>query len=285
MPERLRILGPDDGPALARFFERHPHTTLFLQGNSLEAGLVDHGERHQGTWAAAFEDDEILAVATHFWNGNLIVECPQELDSLVRFAVERSGRELRAIIGQHAQVAATARALRVADRKPALDAHEDLFVLALEDLRVPEELRTGRVRCRAPRDEELSVVTQWRVDYSLEILGATDGPALRAECAGDIAALQRAGKQWVLESEGRLVAYSAFNARTPRCVQVGGVFTPPALRGRGHARCVVAGTLLTAREAGVRDAVLFTGQENQSAQAAYRALGFERVGDYALRLF
>lgn len=285
MQEPLRILGSDDAPALTRFFERHPHTTLFLQGNSLEAGLVDHGKRHQGTWAAVFAGDEIRSVATHFSNGNLILECPRDLDAVVRLAVERSGRALRGILGPDAQVAAAVRALGVTERKPVLDAHEDLFALPLERLRVPDALGTGRVRCRAPLDAELPIVTQWRVDYSLEILGATDGPALRAECAEDIAALQRASKQWVLECEGKLVAYSAFNARTPRCVQVGGVFTLPPLRGRGHARCVVGGTLLTALESSVRDAVLFTGRENPAAQAAYKALGFERVGDYALRLF
>ena len=48
---------------------------------------------------------------------------------------------------------------------------------------------------------------------------------------------------------------------------------------------MVAGALLSARESGVTDAILFTNAENQPAQLAYRALGFERAGDYALILF
>jgi predicted GNAT family acetyltransferase len=68
-------------------------------------------------------------------------------------------------------------------------------------------------------------------------------------------------------------------------VQIGGVWTPPAWRGRGYAKAVVAGALLAARERGVARSVLFTGPDNHPAQAAYRALGYGRVGDYALVLF
>jgi predicted GNAT family acetyltransferase len=47
----------------------------------------------------------------------------------------------------------------------------------------------------------------------------------------------------------------------------------------------VAGALLAARERGVARSILFTGVENRAAQAAYRALGYERIGDYGLVLF
>ena len=86
----------------------------------------------------------------------------------------------------------------------------------------------------------------------------------------------------MLEVSGAPVAYQQFNAMLPDVVQVGGVWTPPALRGRGYARAVVAGSLLAARGDGVRRAVLFTGDENVPARRAYAALGFERVGDWGL---
>ncbi len=129
-------------------------------------------------------------------------------------------------------------------------------------------------------------MTQWRVDYSLEILGARDSPrAARARARRTSRSCSETGRQWLLEADGQPVAYSAFNAMTSECVQVGGVFTPPTLRGRGYARCVVAGTLRLARERGLRRAILFTGRENPAAQRAYRALGFERVGDYGILFF
>jgi predicted GNAT family acetyltransferase len=69
----------------------------------------------------------------------------------------------------------------------------------------------------------------------------------------------------------------------PDAVQVGGVFTPQALRGRGYARAVVAGSLLEARGAGAARAILFTPRPD--AVAAYRAVGFEQIGRYAVVLF
>lgn len=81
------------------------------------------------------------------------------------------------------------------------------------------------------------------------------------------------------------MAHAAYNAETPACVQIGGVWTPPALRGRGYGRAVVAGALRAARARGVARSVLFTPTGNAPAQAAYRALGYQRIRDYALILF
>jgi len=61
---------------------------------------------------------------------------------------------------------------------------------------------------------------------------------------------------------------------------VGGVWTPKALRGRGYARCAVAGSLLLARAEGARRAILFT--NTGQAARAYEALGFTRIGEYGL---
>jgi predicted GNAT family acetyltransferase len=119
----------------------------------------------------------------------------------------------------------------------------------------------------------------------METLCERPGPVLERKCVEELDLYQREGRHWVLETGGEVVAYSAFNARLPDCVQVGGVWTPPAWRGRGFARAVVAGSLLEARVGGARRSILFTENDNEPAQAAYRALGYERVGDYGLVLF
>jgi predicted GNAT family acetyltransferase len=93
------------------------------------------------------------------------------------------------------------------------------------------------------------------------------------------------GSGFVLERDGVPVAYQQFNAAVEDVVQVGGVWTPPPLRGRGYGRAVVAGALLAARAEGARRGVLFTGETNVQAQRAYAALGFTRVGDWALFFF
>jgi predicted GNAT family acetyltransferase len=82
---------------------------------------------------------------------------------------------------------------------------------------------------------------------------------------------------------GDLVSLSGFNATLPDMVQLGGIYTPPALRGRGYAKAAVAGSLLAARERGAERAVLFT--STASAARSYEGIGFRRAGDYCLVLF
>jgi GNAT superfamily N-acetyltransferase len=282
----VRLLGVGDEALLAAFFARYPDTTLFLQSNAAAAGLVDRGEVQQGSYVAALgEDGAIEALACHCWNGNLLVEAPVALAEVVRGAVAASGRAVSGVIGVDAQARAARRALGLEAAPAMLDSREDLFALALDALRVPEPLASGALRCRPSRDPELPTLATWRHDYRVEAIRETPGPALRSKSEEEIALWHRLGRQYVLEHDGALVALAAYNAETPACVQIGGVWTPPALRGRGYGRAAVAGALLAARARGVARSVLFTPTGNAPARTAYRALGYERVGDYALILF
>jgi len=90
------------------------------------------------------------------------------------------------------------------------------------------------------------------------------------------------GKAWVAVQAGRLVSLAAFNAVLPDIVQLGGIYTPPAFRRLGYATIAVAASFVAARERGATRAVLFTG--NPNAARCYEALGFRRIGDFALIL-
>lgn len=281
----IRILAPGDEPALTGFFARHPDTTLFFQSNVAAAGLGDGGEPYSGRYAAAFEAGRVTALAGHAWNGNVLVEAPTALAEVVGAAVRATGRPVGGISGARAQVEAARAALGLAAAPAYMDSTEDLFALELARLQVPAALASGAWRVRAPHGGELPGLAAWRYEYRATTLGEPVGDALRAKCREELARYQREAIHFVLEAGGETVAYSAFNASTPGCVQIGGVWTPPALRSRGYARAVVAGSLLAARRRGVRRSVLFTPTDNHAAQAAYRALGYERVGDYGLVLF
>lgn len=283
----VRTLSAGDEAALESFLLPYAASSMFLRANSRSAGLVDRGAPLQGTYVAAVEAGEIVSVAAHFWNGMLVLQSPEPraLEPAARAAVSRSGRELRGLVGPSRQVAAARAALGLSGKSTALDSREDLYELDLELLRIPEALTSGRVVCRRAHLEELPLAAAWRVDYSVEALGIAPSPELESTSRAEIERLQEEWSQWLLTADGRPVSYSAFNARLPDIVQVGGVWTPPTLRGRGYGRAVVAGSLRDARAEGVRRAVLFTDEENRPARAAYDALGFRVVGDYAIVIF
>ena len=272
----IRILKPGDEDALEAFLRPHADTSMFLRSNARRAGLDDQGQPLQATYAASFVADGINAVAAHCWNGILLVQAPERLREVTHKALSTSGRALKGISGPAEQVQAARDSIGV--RQPTLDDAELLFSLDLLELRVPVLL--ARLTFRHPREEDLPQLIAWREQYLLETGLSTPGPQLRHDAKSGIELLQVQGDQWLLEDAGNLVAYTAFNARLPEIVQVGGVWTPPPLRGRGYARCAVAGSLLEAQAGGAQRAILFT----SSAQAAraYEALGFEQSGRYGL---
>lgn len=248
-------------------------------------GLVDRGALYQATYAAAFERGGIVALANHCWNGNVLLEAPHELATIVRMAVGASGRAVSGIVGPRAQVVAARTALDLDGARAFLDSAEDLFALELERLRVPAQLGSGAWRGRLPHESELPLLYTWRLEYRHEALGEPVDERLAAKVREEIDRHHAERAHFVLEVEGAPVSYAAYNAQTPVCVQIGGVWTPPSQRSRGYARGAVAVALLAARERGVPRSVLFTEIDNHPAKAAYRALGYEAVGDYGMVLF
>jgi len=282
----IAILGPGDEPALGRFLAGRPYTTMFLRSNLRQAGLVDAGQTFQGTYAAALRDGEVVGVAALYWNGMVIVEAPEQLAEIVRAAAAAVPRAVTGLLGPWPQVVAARDALHPEGRAARLESKEDLFVLELGDLAPPPPLGQT-LRCRRARLEDLDLLGAWRHAYHLEALHEPDRPGLLDECRDNISALIGRDDAYVVEDAagGPPLAMSAFNARLPDTVQIGGVYTPPAQRGRGLARAAVAGSLVDARAAGIERAILFTGDDNHPAQRAYLAIGFRIVGDYGMIRF
>ena len=281
---RIRILQPDDQERLEAFLRPRVDSSIFLLSNSRRAGLVDRGQRLEGTYLAAFEGGRIAGALAHYWNGNLVLQAPFHLAALLAEVRAAPRRPVRGVLGPGDQVAAALEILGPADSEIQFDEQEGLYRLELAAMTVPEGLGRGRLRGRRTERRDLERVVAWRVAYCLEALGERDTPELRARCRGDIEDSLVRGETWVLEDGGELVASTSFNAALSEVVQVGGVWTPPELRGQGYGRAVVAASLLDARAESVGRAVLFTGDDNVAACRAYAALGFRRIGDYRVVL-
>jgi predicted GNAT family acetyltransferase len=258
---------------------------MFLLGNLRAAGLVDNGQRYAGVYTAAFEGEAITGVAGHFWNERLVLQAPEHLDTLWLAAVQASGRRILGLAGPASQVARVLDFLAPDPANLQVDEVELLYVLPLDRLAVPAALATGALHGRPIAMHDLDQAVDWWVGYGMETLGEEDTTSVREQRRLYAESAIGEARTWVLEEAGRLVAMSSFNARIREAVQIGGVYTPPALRGQGYARAVVAASLLAARSQGAHLATLFTGVQNLAAQRAYEALGFQVVGDYRLVTF
>jgi GNAT superfamily N-acetyltransferase len=279
----VRLLTSGDETALEAFLVRHRDTSMFLRSNVRQAGLDYTGQPASARYLASFDGDAITGVAAHSWNGIVIMQAPGQADALARGCVETSGRSVSGLLGPPDQVRDARAALGLADAACA-DKPETLFALDLASLIVPELLANGEVACRPAQSEDRAVLHDWGFAYDMETLGAANTPEARRRAAEFMDMRIDANNAWVaVDREGRLLSFSSFNATLPDIVQLGGIYTPPALRGRGYAKLSVAHSLLVARDRGATRAVLFT--SNPSAERAYEAVGFRRIGEYALVLF
>jgi uncharacterized protein len=250
------LLKPGDEARVDRFLRSHADSSLFLRSNLRAAGLTYEGKRLQGTWVGQEEQGDLVGVVCHLWNGNLLFQAPHHAVALAHFASEQSKRKVEGLVGPWEQLESARRALNLDVTRPKISSLESLYALPLSSLIVP----SGGWECRRMRAEDLDVTAQYRSEFIVEALGGEATDAREAVAAS---------AYFVLCVEGRIVSSGCFNAQLPECVQLGGIYTPPAERRRGYARRLVAGMLRVARAEGVTRAVLF----------------FRRIGDYGLVLW
>jgi uncharacterized protein len=281
----IRLLTQADHADFERFLSGRADTSMILRSNARRAGLEFEGQALQARYYGAFSEGGLEGVIALCRNGNLVVEAPDPgvLQALCAHAATAEPDHLaRGVLASGDQAAQVLDWLRPPVASIRLSEREPLFRLDLARLRTPAPLQDGTLAWRCADLEDLEFLIDWNSAYSVEALGSR-----RPENAADAAVAVR---RWIereapflLTAEGAPVAMAAFNAALPDIVQIGGVYTPPGLRGRGYARAVVAAALIEARDRGVVSANLFT--HSPAAERAYRALGFEQVGDYHIALF
>jgi predicted GNAT family acetyltransferase len=280
----IRVLTAGDRDTLEAFLLPRIETSMFLLSNMRQTGLLDTGYPYSGAYAAAFGGPHVVAVVAHFWNNNLILQAPVHAVPLCRAAIAASGRPLGGLIGPAEQVAQVKAGLQPPAASLQMDDTDKLYRMQLSDLILPEPLRSGQLTGRRATMDDLDVLVPWQVAYGVEALAEEESPDLWAKVREGVTRQVEERRTWVLEKEGELVACSSFNSAIREAVQIGGVWTPPALRSQGYGRAVVAASLLDARAEGVETAILFTAEVNFAAQKAYEALGFQHIGDYSLVL-
>ena len=279
---KLRELCAGDEALLEEFLRAHANSSMFMRSNMRRAGIAYRGETYQATYAAAFRNGRVIGAAAHCWSGMVLLQAPEQTAEVVRACIAWSGRPVRGLAGPAEQVHRARVALGLENAPTAMEGDEELHALDLSETIVPHALSSGTVTCRPPHPGERDTLCAWRMAYDIELLGAIDSPESRHRAAAFLDAQIAEGNAWVALQDGVPVSLSAFNATLPEIVQLGGIYTPPELRGRGFAKVAVAGSLIAARDRGVSRAVLFTG--NPSAVRTYKAVGFRHGSDYSLVL-
>jgi ribosomal protein S18 acetylase RimI-like enzyme len=258
----------EDEEELGAFLALHSHSSMYLRAELRR-------DTPRNNFSIARRQGVIVGAAVQAASGMIALQAPVAAGDLCAAILRNTQRRLAGFFGPAAQVQAARHDLGLDGIALLKDTHEDLFALDLNQLRL-----TPMTACREAVEADFEHLVAWRSEFRKAALGDVEGEHLGPTSRADIAALLPAGSLFILEGPEPLSCCS-FNARLPDMVQVGNVWTPPELRGNGYARAVVAGALEIARKTGVTGAVLSTGRKNLAAQAAYRSIGFELVGDYA----
>jgi len=277
-----RLLTEADLPRLESFLKEHTDRSLFLLNNLSRSGLVAGDEPYHGQYWGAFEGDALVGAAALYWNGMIIPSAPEGLEALADVIEREADRPVAGFIGDQVQVDWLADWFGC--REFRVDSPERLYALELADLEEPAVLQNPEIECRRATPEDLEQLVQWRLDYDVELMGAEYSESAREQAYATIRKDIQSGVSFVLTRSGVPVSMSCFNAALDTVVQIGGVFTPPAERGKGYGRAVVAGSLLQARARGVERSILFTGFSNEPAQRAYQALGYRPIGAFSLKV-
>ncbi|MDO5658921.1 MAG: GNAT family N-acetyltransferase [Paracoccus sp. (in: a-proteobacteria)] len=267
-------LAPQDIPKALDWLQSHATGPIFLESNLRNHGLAGDAFSVR-IWRAGARGMVGLT-----GNGILLPQMTHATQAdWQALRATLAGETITAMNGEAAQIDRLPVLLGLQGAKTNLHKTEPGFTLNLSDLIMPaaEGLHLAPIR---PQDEAL--MAEWRAAYMVETLGQSP-EAAAPEAARQIARARAEDSHRILWRGAQPVSFTGFNARLPGLVQIGGVYTPPALRAQGLARAAVALHLAEARGQGVTRATLFAASDN--AARAYKAIGFRRAGDVTLILY
>ena len=263
--------------ALREFLSAHLDSSMFLPGNLEEHGLAGEAAHACRYWCLGSVHSGVFARSL---GGMVMMQAPQADAAAWREAARLLiGQDVAGIVGEAVQVFAFTAA---ADWPGSLnmDSVEPGYSLDLDALVMPPLPAEFELCPLAALDRMTAEI--WREGYVIET-GMAAPHRARGQAVKEIAHYLERGMHRMLMRDGLPVAMTGFNSIAGDAVQVGGVWTPPELRGREYARCAVALHLAEARARGARRGFLFAA--SAMAARAYKAIGFQRAFDFGWRLY
>jgi predicted GNAT family acetyltransferase len=133
-------------------------------------------------------------------------------------------------------------------------------------------LAPGRLRVATMADKEL--VIKWAHAFHIDV-----GGEVRHAAEGDPTPGLEQGWVFFWEDGGRPVAMAVKTRPTEKGITVGGVYTPPELRGKGYATSCVAELSQQILQSGLEFCTLYTDLANPTSNSIYMKIGFKPVCD------
>jgi uncharacterized protein len=273
-----RVLDDRDLPAVRELLARNPIPDVFVASRVASAGL-DAWRLGAEIWGHVVDG----RVASVCYSGANLWPVGADRGSARVFAerARRQGRRCSSIVGAADGVMEMWRHLEPW-WGPARDVRADqpLLAIAADPCVAPDP------GVRQVRPDELDVLLPACVAMFTEEIGVSpvggDGGALYRARVAEFVGQRRA----FARIEGGRVQFKAeIGAVAGGVCQIQGVWVDPDLRGRGLAAAGTASVVAIARASIAPTVSLYVNAYNAPARAAYRRVGFRRVGTFASILF
>jgi predicted GNAT family acetyltransferase len=273
----LRVLRPEDLPAVTDVLTRDPVTDVFV-ASRVEAVGLDPARLGGEMWG--FAVDGYLESLCHAGANMVPVQAGPEAVRAFAERARRQGRRCASIVGERDAVAGMWAELEPT-WGPAREVRDPQPLMSIAGPpAVPPDPQVRRVR---PDELDILVpacVAMFTEEVGISPLGADGGASYRSR----IAELVAAGRAFARIQDGRVVFKAELGSVSSAACQVQGVWVPPDLRGRGLAAPGMAAVAELAREA-APVVSLYVNDFNHAARATYRRVGFADVGQFMSVLF
>jgi predicted GNAT family acetyltransferase len=273
----LRVLRPEDLPAVTDLLTRDPVTDVFV-ASRVEAVGLDPARLGGEMWG--FAVDGYLESLCHAGANMVPVQAGPEAVQAFAERARRQGRRCASIVGERDAVAGMWSEL-APTWGPAREVRDPQPLMSIAGPpAVPPDPQVRRVR---PHELDILVpacVAMFTEEVGISPLGADGGASYRSR----IAELVAAGRAFARIQDGRVIFKAELGSVSSAACQVQGVWVPPDLRGRGLAAPGMAAVAELAREA-APVVSLYVNDFNHAARATYRRVGFADVGQFMSVLF
>jgi RimJ/RimL family protein N-acetyltransferase len=266
---RAEPLTPANTDDALAYLARRPYDNVYVQW------LLQSGGLARGGYALVWRDDA-AAVAGFCFFGPQIVPCADDAAALEAFAAHAAGASARMIVGPRPAVEGFWSHARAALPAPsAIRTSQPVYALERPALRYSRTDAGVGLATAAELDE---IVPHSARMIAGEIGGDPTGSS--AAFRGRTARIIEARWWWRYRIDGELAFMCNVGSATPHTAQLQGVWTPPPMRGQGHATRAL-GAICDYLLDEHPTLCLYVNDFNTAAVALYERVGFERAGEFS----